>query len=263
MVQIVPVQCWLARAALRWTATDLARVAEVARKTVRRFERGEPLKSSTVEMIQRALEKAGVLLVGVDDGGPGVRLRGSVESSNEYHVVVTLRGLSWEWEIYRDGKPLPVPLRDGFYRSKSAAGAADYWAVRPPMALLLPVRPRDHGTCPWQLIDRLHHLRRGAKGSGGGGPMVTPTATVGPLEALQGNHWPPAHIATVSTTGPCCRPPASHASGTHCGRRRPKCFALRDILFDHLVGEREQRGRHIDGECFGSLEIDHQREPCR
>jgi hypothetical protein len=48
-----------------------------------------------------------------------------------YHVVVTLRGLSsWEWEIYRDGEPLPVRLRDGPYKSKSAAGAAGRVAIR-------------------------------------------------------------------------------------------------------------------------------------
>jgi hypothetical protein len=29
-------------------------------------------------------------------------------------------------------------------------------------------------------------------------------------------------------------------------------------LFDHLVGAGEQRGRHLDAECFRSLEIDPQ-----
>jgi hypothetical protein len=48
-----------------------------------------------------------------------------------YHVVVTERiPSSWEWEICRDGKPLPVSLRDGFYQSKSAAGAAGRVAIR-------------------------------------------------------------------------------------------------------------------------------------
>jgi hypothetical protein len=48
-----------------------------------------------------------------------------------YHVVVTLRGLSsWEWEIYRNGKPLPVRLQEGPYKSKSEAGAAGRIAIR-------------------------------------------------------------------------------------------------------------------------------------
>jgi hypothetical protein len=39
-----------------------------------RFECGEALKASTVEKIQSALEKAGVIFVDANDGGPGVRL---------------------------------------------------------------------------------------------------------------------------------------------------------------------------------------------
>jgi transcriptional regulator with XRE-family HTH domain len=138
MVPIVPVQCWLAREALGWSASHLARAAQVSRKTVVRFESGEPLKASTVEAIQRTLETAGITFIDAEDGGPGATLMGSGKvaskvpppTSNEYHVVVTQRGLSWEWEIYRDDMPLPVPLRDGFYRSKSAAGAAGRIAIR-------------------------------------------------------------------------------------------------------------------------------------
>jgi transcriptional regulator with XRE-family HTH domain len=135
MVAIVPVQCWLAREALGWSVSDLARAAVVSRKTVVRFERGDALKADTVEVIQSTLEKAGVVFIDAKDGGPGARLRASctartAATSNKYHVVVTLRGLSWEWEIYRDGIPLPVRLRDGFYRSKSAAGTAGRIAIR-------------------------------------------------------------------------------------------------------------------------------------
>ena len=57
------------------TVSDLARPAKVATKTVVRFECGEALKASTVEMIQIALEKAAVIFVDANDGGPGVRLR--------------------------------------------------------------------------------------------------------------------------------------------------------------------------------------------
>src|SRR5271163_3242495 len=52
-------------------------------------------------------------------------------SSPRYGVAVIERSpSSWEWEICRDGRPLPVPLRDGFYKSKSAAGAAGRLAIR-------------------------------------------------------------------------------------------------------------------------------------
>jgi transcriptional regulator with XRE-family HTH domain len=75
MVPMVPVQCLLARTALGWGVRDLARAAEVSPDTVRRFERGGKVKAGTVEMIQIALEKAGVIFVDANDGGPGVRLR--------------------------------------------------------------------------------------------------------------------------------------------------------------------------------------------
>jgi transcriptional regulator with XRE-family HTH domain len=74
MVPIVPVQCWIARAALGWTATDLARVAGVSRTTVRCFENGGAMRSTTVRAIQRALEKAGVIWIDAEDGGPSARL---------------------------------------------------------------------------------------------------------------------------------------------------------------------------------------------
>jgi transcriptional regulator with XRE-family HTH domain len=75
MVPIVPVQCWLAREALGWRVRHLARAAGVSPHTVANFERGDALKASTVEVVQSALETAGVIFIDADDGGPGVRLR--------------------------------------------------------------------------------------------------------------------------------------------------------------------------------------------
>jgi hypothetical protein len=49
---------------------------------------------------------------------------------HEYHVVVTRRASSWGWEIYRDGVPLPVPLRGRYYKSKRATEAAGDIALR-------------------------------------------------------------------------------------------------------------------------------------
>jgi hypothetical protein len=72
---IVAFQCWIARTTLGWTASDLARAAEVSDTMVGRFERGGALRASSVEAIQRALEKAGVIFIDADEGGPGARLR--------------------------------------------------------------------------------------------------------------------------------------------------------------------------------------------
>jgi transcriptional regulator with XRE-family HTH domain len=43
MAQIVPVQCFLARTVLGWSARKLANVAGVSAHTVANFERGEPV----------------------------------------------------------------------------------------------------------------------------------------------------------------------------------------------------------------------------
>jgi hypothetical protein len=54
---------------------DLARAAEVSPPTVASFERGDPVRATTVEAIQRAPENAGVIFIDADDGGPGAQLR--------------------------------------------------------------------------------------------------------------------------------------------------------------------------------------------
>jgi transcriptional regulator with XRE-family HTH domain len=64
----------MARMALGWGVRDLARAAEVSPDTIARFERGDTLKEITVEVIQRTLERAGVVFIGANGGGPGVRL---------------------------------------------------------------------------------------------------------------------------------------------------------------------------------------------
>ena len=71
------VQCRMARAALGWGVRELAAEAKVSIDTVARFERGEELKTRTVEALQRTLEAAGVEFIDENGGGPGVRLRKS------------------------------------------------------------------------------------------------------------------------------------------------------------------------------------------
>jgi transcriptional regulator with XRE-family HTH domain len=75
MASIRVVQCFLARKAVGWSLRDLARTAELASGTVRRFECGGTVRASTLEAIQHTLEKAGVILIDAKDGGPGARLR--------------------------------------------------------------------------------------------------------------------------------------------------------------------------------------------
>jgi transcriptional regulator with XRE-family HTH domain len=74
MAAIVPVQCFIARRALGWSVRHLARAAEVSRERVMRFERGYAQRATTVEAIQGALERAGVIWIDAKDGGPGARL---------------------------------------------------------------------------------------------------------------------------------------------------------------------------------------------
>ena len=66
-------QCRMARAALKLSVRDLAKLAHVATGTIVRLEGGETLQPRTVEAIQRALEKAGVVFTNGDS--PGVRLK--------------------------------------------------------------------------------------------------------------------------------------------------------------------------------------------
>src|SRR5580704_504435 len=73
-VTILGVQCFLARTALGWSLSQLGRAAGVSYHTVQYFERGGSTRRSTVEAIQRTLEKAGVIFIDANDGGPGARL---------------------------------------------------------------------------------------------------------------------------------------------------------------------------------------------
>lgn len=69
------VQCKMARAATGLGVRELAALAGVSPNTVARLERGEELKSATVDAIRTALEQAGVEFIAENGGGAGVRLR--------------------------------------------------------------------------------------------------------------------------------------------------------------------------------------------
>lgn len=76
---LTPAQIRAARALISWKQTDLAAASGVSEMSIKNIERGstDP-RSSTLQSIQSALEKAGVIFLdpgNVRDGGPGVRLR--------------------------------------------------------------------------------------------------------------------------------------------------------------------------------------------
>jgi transcriptional regulator with XRE-family HTH domain len=75
---IAPDQCRAARILLGWSAADAATAAKVGLATIKRFESGQPVQSSTVSAIGEALLAAGVELIAPgaksSGGGAGVRL---------------------------------------------------------------------------------------------------------------------------------------------------------------------------------------------
>jgi transcriptional regulator with XRE-family HTH domain len=75
---ITGLQIRAARAALGWSASDLAEKASMAMKTISRFEQVDgvpPSRSSTLIEIKKTLEAAGIEFIGTADDGPGIRLR--------------------------------------------------------------------------------------------------------------------------------------------------------------------------------------------
>lgn len=73
-----PSQCRMARAALKISVRELAKLAGVAANTITRFETGKSRGyADTVARIQKVLEEAGVEFIDENGGGPGVRLRRS------------------------------------------------------------------------------------------------------------------------------------------------------------------------------------------
>jgi transcriptional regulator with XRE-family HTH domain len=73
---ITSAQCRAARGLLGWSQQTLAEHAGVGMMTVHQFERdGSQPRRATQDVVQRALEAAGVEFIDANGGGPGVRLR--------------------------------------------------------------------------------------------------------------------------------------------------------------------------------------------
>jgi len=67
-----------ARALLRISVIQLAKLSEVGEATIKRIEAGNGLPSAnirTLNLITRAFEKAGIEFIGSPDDRPGVRLK--------------------------------------------------------------------------------------------------------------------------------------------------------------------------------------------
>lgn len=74
---ITPLQVKLARTAAGLGVRELAALAGVAPSTIQRFEseRGD-MQSRTLDKVQQALEKSGVIFIPADaNGGPGLRMK--------------------------------------------------------------------------------------------------------------------------------------------------------------------------------------------
>ncbi len=68
-------QARVARTILELGFIEAADLCVVSTNTLTRLEYGEDLKPVTVERIQKAYEKAGVIFIDSNGGGPGVRLK--------------------------------------------------------------------------------------------------------------------------------------------------------------------------------------------
>lgn len=64
-----------ARALLNWTVRDLSEKSGVHRNTITNLEADRAANTSTILIVKRTLEDAGVIFVAENGEGPGVRIR--------------------------------------------------------------------------------------------------------------------------------------------------------------------------------------------
>ena len=75
---ITGMQIRSARAALRWSADQLAQAADISLRTIVRMEDLDgvpPVRAVTLRSVEKALAAAGIEFIGTPDDGPGIRLR--------------------------------------------------------------------------------------------------------------------------------------------------------------------------------------------
>jgi transcriptional regulator with XRE-family HTH domain len=89
---MTPAQCRAGRGLVRWNQDDLAREAAVSVVTVRNFENEKSVpQRATLEVMQRALEAAGVEFIAENGGGPGVRLKKRSETVADLTRQIDIR----------------------------------------------------------------------------------------------------------------------------------------------------------------------------
>jgi transcriptional regulator with XRE-family HTH domain len=78
---MLAVQFRMARAALGWGIVEFAERAGVSTNTLVRLERGEELKQSTIDILRKVLEEAGIEFIDDGHGGFGVHVMGKPPST--------------------------------------------------------------------------------------------------------------------------------------------------------------------------------------
>lgn len=107
-----PAQCRAGRALLNWTQMQLAEQASVVRMTVTMFEAGGTVRISTRRRLQAALERAGVVLVWMDDGGGDGAVTTAAQRS-----VSTLRVYPFDRKFYQSqARLIAAVARDPAHR---------------------------------------------------------------------------------------------------------------------------------------------------
>jgi transcriptional regulator with XRE-family HTH domain len=73
---LTPAQCRAARGLIDWSQMELAERAGVGIVTIRQLEAGNHApRRATLDVVRRALERAGVEFIDENGGGAGFRLR--------------------------------------------------------------------------------------------------------------------------------------------------------------------------------------------
>ncbi|SFV14624.1 Helix-turn-helix [Methylobacterium sp. 174MFSha1.1] len=77
-------QIRMAKAALGWSNPTLAEKTGLHRNTLNRAENGEA-KRSTLELLRRVFEEAGIEFIPENGGGAGIRFRNRADGTRDEH----------------------------------------------------------------------------------------------------------------------------------------------------------------------------------